>query len=74
MSICTAIRVGLHTRADGSVLSMYRCFLGPDHVMATESDAELVRFVRASLNTDRTTNRNLLLNCLDNLDYSIERA
>ena len=71
MTIRTTIRVGLHTTASGKTLSVYRCSTLGMQGVATDEDA--IDYVRRLIANAWTTNRAMLLNCIDNLDYSIER-
>ena len=70
--ITTTIRVGLHTTASGKTLSVYRCFL--NGMQGVETDEQAIEYVRTRINNDWGLNRGLLLNCIDNNDYSIERG
>lgn len=72
MTIRTTIRVGLHTTASGKTLSVYRCStLG---MQGVATDEQAIEYVRTRINNDWGLNRAMLLNCIDNNDYSIERG
>ena len=72
MTIHTTIRVGIRTLTSGAVLSSYRCFLSD--MSGIQSDEDAIEYVRTQINNAWGLNRGMLLNCIDNLDYSIERA
>ena len=69
--ITTTIRVGLRTLTNGTKLSVYRCLL--DGMQGVETDEQAIEYVRTRINNDWGLNRGMLLNCIDNNDYSIER-
>ena len=71
MDITTTVRVGLRTLTNGTTLSTYRCVMfGMEGI---QTDEETIDYVRTRINNDWGLNRGMLLNCIDNLDYSIER-
>jgi len=72
MTICTTIRVGLHTTERGVVLSQYRCILSG--MEGVKTDEEAIDYVRRRIACDRMFARNPLLDMIDNNNYSIERT
>ena len=71
MMITTTIRVGLRTLTNGTKLSVYRASMFG--MQGVETDEQAIEYVRTRINNDWGLNRGMLLNCIDNLDYSIER-
>ena len=71
MTIRTTIRVGLHTTASGKTLSVYRC--STLDMQGVQTDEQAIDYVRTRINNDWGLNRGMLINCIDNNDYSIER-
>ena len=69
--ITTTIRVGLRTLTNGTKLSVYRASMFG--MQGVETDEQAIEYVRTRINNDWGLNRGMLLNCIDNLDYSIER-
>lgn len=68
MAIRTTIRIGLRTTPNGTTLSLYRfSAVNMESIQTEEGALEYIR--RRIANID--FNRNLLLNCLDNSDYSV---
>ena len=68
MAIRTTIRIGLRTTPNGITLSLYRfSAINMKSIQTEEGALEYIR--RRIANID--LNRNLLLNCLDNADYSV---
>ena len=66
----TTIRVGLRTTATGAKLALFKAsMLDMDFI---KTDDDVIDYARRSIQSS-WGNRELLLNCLDNLDYSIER-
>lgn len=68
MAIRTTIRIGLRTTPNGTTLSLYRfSAVNMESIQTEEGALEYIR--RRIANID--LNRSLLLNCLDNADYSV---
>ena len=66
----TTIRVGLRTTATGAKLALFKAsMLDMDFI---KTDDDVIDYARRSIQSG-WGNRELLLNCIDNLDYSIER-
>ena len=66
----TTIRVGLRTTATGAKLALFKAsMLDMDFI---KTDDDVIDYARRSIRSS-WGNRELLLNCIDNLDYSIER-
>jgi hypothetical protein len=43
-------------------------------MQGVETDEQAIEYVRTRINNDWGLNRGMLLNCIDNNDYSIERG
>jgi hypothetical protein len=69
MAIRTTIRVGLHTTANGKTLSRYRFDTTDMESIQTEEGA--LEYIRRRISSVVTFNRNALLACIDNGDYSV---
>jgi hypothetical protein len=67
----TTIRVGLHTTKTGITLSLFKASMLDMDMIKTDDD--VIDYARRSIQ-NCWGNRELLLNCLDNNDYSIERG
>ena len=68
----TTIRVGLRTTATGAKLALFKAsMLDMDFI---KTDEQTIEYVRTRINNDWGLNRGMLLNCIDNNDYSIERG
>ena len=66
----TTIRVGLRTTATGAKLALFKAsMLDMDFI---KTDDDVIDYARRSIQSS-WGNRELLLNCIDNNDYSIER-
>ena len=72
MDTNTTIRVGLHKRVNGPLMSFYRCQL--IGTIGAQPDEDLIEYVRTQINNSWGLNRGMLLNCIDNNDYCIERS
>jgi hypothetical protein len=67
----TTIRVGLRTTATGAKLALFKASMLDMDLIKTDDD--VIDYARRSIQSS-WGNRALLLNCLDNNDYSIERG
>jgi len=67
----TTIRVGLRTTATGAKLALFKASMLDMDLIKTDDD--VIDYARRSIQSS-WGNRELLLNCLDNNDYSIERG
>jgi hypothetical protein len=66
----TTIRVGLRTTATGAKLALFKASMLDMDLIKTDDD--VIDYARRSIQSG-WGDRALLLNCIDNLDYSIER-
>ena len=66
----TTIRVGLRTTATGAKLALFKASMLDMDMLKTDDD--VIDYARRSIQSS-WGDRALLLNCIDNLDYSIER-
>ena len=63
--------MGLRTTATGAKLALFKAsMLDMDFI---KTDDDVIDYARRSIQSS-WGNRELLLNCIDNLDYSIERG
>ena len=69
MTIRTTIRVGLHTTANGTTLSLYRFSTTDMESIQTEEGA--VEYIRRRISSCITFGRDALLACIDKGDYLI---
>ena len=69
MAIRTTIRVGLHTTANGTTLSLYRFSTTDMESIQTEEGA--VEYIRRRISSCITFGRDALLACIDKGDYLI---
>jgi len=67
----TTIRVGLRTTATGAKLCLFKASMLDMDLIKTDDD--VIDYARRSIQSS-WGDRALLLNCIDNLDYSIERS
>jgi hypothetical protein len=66
----TTIRVGLRTTATGAKLALFKASMLDMDLIKTDDD--VIDYARRSIQNG-WGERALLLNCIDNNDYSIER-
>lgn len=66
----TTIRVGLRTTATGAKLALFKASMLDMDLIKTDDD--VIDYARRSIQSS-WGDRALLLNCIDNNDYSIER-
>ena len=69
MAIRTTIRVGLHTTANGTTLSLYRFSTTDMDLIQTDEGA--VEYIRRRISSCVTFGRDALLARIDNGDYSV---
>jgi hypothetical protein len=69
MAIRTTIRVGLHTTASGTTLSLYRFSTTDMDLIQTDEGA--VEYIRRRISSCVTFGRDALLARIDNGDYSV---
>ena len=67
----TTIRVGLRTTATGAKLALFKASMLDMDLIKTDDD--VIDYARRSIQSS-WGDRALLLNCIDNNDYSIERG
>jgi len=69
MAIRTTIRVGLHTTANGKILSLYR--FSTFDMESIQTDEGALEYIRRRISSCVTFGRDALLARIDNGDYSV---